>query len=959
MSRMRRAVPVVTAALLALGSLVALAPAAVADPPAAVTVNSTSGSDVQCAADPSEPCQTIGAALALVAPAGRIDILDTAEYDENLVVWQAVTIVGNGAKLAGTFVIDGTSSGVVDVSGMTFESSVSPLIRVADSTDGDTVNIHDNILTGDGTNIGVDVDSNAAATSVDGNKISDVADGIDITGGDAPNPAYNARANTFAGVTGTAVSLAGTASEPLSATVTGNSGTVASGARTITATSADAVAGSAGNSITTVSGSAVSAPGAPLTVTTHEPAKTFSTNVDSAVDLTSPRIDVAVTSAAVGVNDIDLRYRNGNDAYSSVALSGSPGNLTGSLPKGAGIPSPDQATTDYTIAFPTSAPSGPITIGISLDELSSGGSVVNTVATTTIPITVVADSAPVATAPAQVAVPYQTTTAIAVSGSDIDGDALTYAVANGPTHGTLAGASSTATALPAGGTTVEYTPTGGYTGQDHFDYTVSDGARSTSVTVTLVVGFGPPVITAAATVSVPFRSPGKTILLSGSDPANRSLTYTLTAPANGSLDQPSRGPFNAATGLSVKYAPIGRFSGPDPFTFTLWAGSQSSTVTITPIVAADSPPTATDISATVGHTSPSTSINLSSGVQDRDDTALDYFVRAVPNVTLGTLGTISGSSVSYTPPATYAGTDIFEYRVYDGTVYSSWQFVTVTVTKPNHAPVLSDQTVQVPFQASTPVTLGPSRDPDAELITYKVTTKPGRGTVGAVSKNTLTYSAPPAWAGQTTFQITGSDPEGLSDTATVTVIVRKAASTVSLSVTPGRPTTAETPILNIHVVSAGKTTNGTVLVGSARAWVSGGWAYYTLPRYTGGQHTVTATFQGTSTTNASAPVQLSFTVAKVASSLSVTTDPAQLTTTTRNATATVRVTSKSLRANSGRVTIEDNGRQIASGTVRGAVARLRLPTFSLGQHNLTVSYAGTAYIAGSSVLKVERIPLGG
>ena len=63
-------------------------------------------------------------------------------------------------------------------------------------------------------------------------------------------------------------------------------------------------------------------------------------------------------------------------------------------------------------------------ITLSLDEISPGGDVVNTVASTTLPITVVPDSAPVAIAPTQVLVPFQTTTAIALSGFDSEGDPL-------------------------------------------------------------------------------------------------------------------------------------------------------------------------------------------------------------------------------------------------------------------------------------------------------------------------------------------------------------------------------------------------------------------------------------------------------------------------------------------------------------------------------------------------------
>jgi len=67
---------------------------------------------------------------------------------------------------------------------------------------------------------------------------------------------------------------------------------------------------------------------------------------------------------------------------------------------------------------------------------------------------------------------------IALGGSDLDADPLTFAVATNPTSGTLSG---TAPALV-------YTPNAGFVGDDTFTYTVSDGvATSAPATVTVTV----------------------------------------------------------------------------------------------------------------------------------------------------------------------------------------------------------------------------------------------------------------------------------------------------------------------------------------------------------------------------------------------------------------------------------------------------------------------------------------
>ncbi len=83
----------------------------------------------------------------------------------------------------------------------------------------------------------------------------------------------------------------------------------------------------------------------------------------------------------------------------------------------------------------------------------------------------VADSKQVATAP-------DTPVAITLSGSDTEGEDLTYAVVDAPTNGTLSGTAPDLT----------YTPTNGTVGTDSFTYTVNDGRDdSTPATISIVI----------------------------------------------------------------------------------------------------------------------------------------------------------------------------------------------------------------------------------------------------------------------------------------------------------------------------------------------------------------------------------------------------------------------------------------------------------------------------------------
>ena len=104
-------------------------------------------------------------------------------------------------------------------------------------------------------------------------------------------------------------------------------------------------------------------------------------------------------------------------------------------------------------------------------------------------------------------------TTITLTGSDADGDTLTYSIASQPAHGTvtLSGAKAT------------YKPTSNYTGSDSFSYQVNDGtASSSAATVSITVN--------ASTVVQP--SPTGKVNDSGVTTC-ADCAYTSTGAANG------------------------------------------------------------------------------------------------------------------------------------------------------------------------------------------------------------------------------------------------------------------------------------------------------------------------------------------------------------------------------------------------------------------------------------------
>src|SRR5207253_3766017 len=100
-------------------------------------------------------------------------------------------------------------------------------------------------------------------------------------------------------------------------------------------------------------------------------------------------------------------------------------------------------------------------------------------ATVSITVTAVND-APVAYAQSVITA-EDTAKAITLTASDVDGDALTYSIVSGPSHGSLSGAAPNVT----------YTPAANYNGSDSFtfkanDATADSAAATVSITVTAV-----------------------------------------------------------------------------------------------------------------------------------------------------------------------------------------------------------------------------------------------------------------------------------------------------------------------------------------------------------------------------------------------------------------------------------------------------------------------------------------
>src|SRR5205823_5931995 len=280
------------------------------------------------------------------------------------------------------------------------------------------------------------------------------------------------------------------------------------------------------------------------------------------------------------------------------------------------------------------------------------------------------NDAPVANAQ-NVTTAEDTAKPITLTASDVDGDALTYSIVSGPSHGSLSGAAPNVT----------YTPAANYNGPDSFTFKANDGtadsaAATISITVT-AVNDAPVAANDAYSTNedTALNVAAAGVLANDSDVDGDALTAILvSSPAHGSVTLNANGSFT--------YTPAANYNGGDSFTYKANDGALNSnvaTVSIT-VTAVNDAPVANAQSAT---TAEDTAKAITLTASDVDGDTLTYSIVSGP-----LHGSLSGTApnVTYTPAANYNGPDSFTFNANDSTIDSNVATVSVTVTAVNDAP---------------------------------------------------------------------------------------------------------------------------------------------------------------------------------------------------------------------------------------------------------------------------------
>lgn len=406
--------------------------------------------------------------------------------------------------------------------------------------------------------------------------------------------------------------------------------------------------------------------------------------------------------------------------------------------------------------------------------------------------------------------------AIVLTGSDPDGDSISYTIQTLPINGVLSGNAPDLT----------YTPNGNYFGIDSFNYYVNDGLADSSiatVTINILPVNDDPVANDDQAVTQENTPLNINVLSNDSDVDGDTLGITnVTNPTNGAVV------INADNSLT--YEPVLGFAGNDSFQYTISDGNggiDTATVVVE-VIAPNAVPVAVDDNAT---TSEDTSISVDVLANDNDPNGDILTLVDTSQPANGTVVINPDGSLTYTPEENFNsndsgfGPDTFTYTISDGQGGSDSASVSVTVTAVNDAPELTDDVGNTLEDSSLIIdVLANDDDVEGDSLTVVSVTQPTNGSVTINPDNTVTYQPAFNYFGNDNFTYTVEDGNGGSATATVSITVQPVndppiASDDSASSPEDTPVTIDilvndTDVENdaLTVVSNSQPANGTVVL---------------------------------------------------------------------------------------------------------------------------------------------------
>ena len=252
-----------------------------------------------------------------------------------------------------------------------------------------------------------------------------------------------------------------------------------------------------------------------------------------------------------------------------------------------------------------------------------------------------------------------------------------------------------------------------------------------------------------------------TITLEGVDPQNQSLAFTI--------EENPENAIASLSGSSLTFTPNTNFNGEETVKYSASNGSQTSNIgTITFVVnPIGDDPTTFDVQAT---TDEDTAVEVNLSAEEYDGDSFSFSI--INNPSYGSLGTINGSVVIYTPDADWFGVDNFTYEATDDrTARINTATASITVNPVNDAPTTNNIEIDSYEDQVTTITLDVN-DIDGDNLTV-TNTDPSHGAISAKAGNLFTYTPNENYNGSDSFTYMVND--GLLDSNISTVSISLSA----------------------------------------------------------------------------------------------------------------------------------------------------------------------------------------
>ncbi|MDQ3931115.1 MAG: Ig-like domain-containing protein [Chloroflexota bacterium] len=404
---------------------------------------------------------------------------------------------------------------------------------------------------------------------------------------------------------------------------------------------------------------------------------------------------------------------------------------------------------------------------------------------------------------------------ITLTGSDADGNNLSFSIVTQPAHGSL-GAIGTPVCDATTKTCsadVTYTPTANYNGSDSFTFKVNDRTvDSTAATVDINVAAvndvpqaandGPYTTDEDTPLSV---TAAQGVLVNDSDADGDTLSAVLVS---GPSHKAATNGFTLNANGSFSYTPAANYNGSDSFTYKVNDGtvdSATATVSITVNAVNDAPvntvPGAQNIDednsltfssangnalsisdvdagsnpvkASLGVTHGTLTLGSNSGLSfatgDGTDDASMVFTGTLSNINSALSGLTFNPTANYNGSATLTLTSNDQGYTGSGGALSDTDTVTINIAPVNDPPTANAQSVSTNEDNAKAITLT-ADDVDGDALSYIIVSGPSNGVLSGTGAN-RTYTPAANYNGSDSFTFKANDGTVDSNTATVSITV--------------------------------------------------------------------------------------------------------------------------------------------------------------------------------------------